>query len=395
MLLLIPLSGLHAADSPKRQQLQRDIRQLSSTLSTQKDESDTLTDEVTALEKKLGETSRLADQTEKKIEATSARLQDTNTQKLTLDTELDAQKRGLAQQLQALYAAGEQSHLRLLLRQDQPSDISRTLRYFEYLNADRVANIQKIGKTIKQVNVLRASMDTDKLSLQNLTQTLTQQKADIERTLNTRSDALKKLDGDIHSKENHLNQLQQQNAALQDVVDNLSRQPEDTDEQAQTAHQPERAAALPLRQHSAPDKGIAVSTHATSNQVFSSLRGRLSWPVAGKITHTYNSARNEKQKWQGVVISAPGGTKVRAVARGRVAFSGWLNGYGHLIIIEHDNRYMSLYGYNRAVYKQKGETVNANEAIASVGNSSGQPQDGLYFEIRQGTAPQNPARWCH
>ncbi len=132
-------------------QLQRDIRQLSTSLKSQKGESQALQDEVTQLEKKLGDISDKHYQTEKKIETTRIKLDEANLKKLKLDTDLASQKSGLAQQLQALYSAGEQSHLRLLLRQDEPSDISRTIRYFEYLNKSRVTRIQGIQKTLKEI----------------------------------------------------------------------------------------------------------------------------------------------------------------------------------------------------------------------------------------------------
>ena len=116
--------------------------------------------------------------------------------------------------------------------------------------------------------------------------------------------------------------------------------------------------------------------------------------MRGRILHKYGSKRNDKQRWKGVVISAPGGRKVRAVARGKVEFSGRLNGYGYLIIIRHDKNYRSLYAYNRSIYKKTGQIVNAGEVIAAVGNSGGQEKNALYFEIRKGTRLQNPSRWC-
>ncbi len=397
ILLLLPWGSLHAADSAKQKQLQREIRNLSSSLDSQKSESDALQTEVTRLEKKLGDTSKKFYQTEKKIEDTLTKLQETNEKKLKLDAELDTQRAGLAQQLQAMYSTGGQSHLRLLLRQDDPSDISRTIRYFAYLNESRVGHIQKVHKTLGEIEVLRASIDKDRAYLLDLNKSLEQQKKDIESTLSSRSSTLSKIKSDIRSKQKQLSKLKAEEAKLQAVIDRVARQAEAREAQKEQA---ERKESTQLSQTSGANKpktepaGIPVKTSLTPNKPFSTLRGRLSWPVKGKIIHSYGSSRNEKQRWKGVVIAASGGTKVKAVAKGRVAFSGWMDGYGHLIIIEHDNRYMSLYGYNRAVYKQEGATVAANETIAAVGNSGGRSQDGLYFEIRQGTSPQNPARWC-
>jgi septal ring factor EnvC (AmiA/AmiB activator) len=401
MLLVLLASHSAAAESQKQKQLQREIRQLSTDLNSQKSESDTLQNEITKLEKKLGDISQQNHQTEKKIEETSTRLQDANQKKLKLDEALSIQKAGLAQQLQALYTAGEQSHLRLLLRQDEPSDISRTVHYFEYMNKSRMARIQKINKTLKASDSLRTSIDKDRIALDALNKTQDAQKADIQSTLNARADALQTLNRDIHSKEKQLTKLKQEEGALQAVVDRLASQaeakaraentnPKSTSKTSKTADITNKQATSKL----AANTGTPVGSRLSPDKPFSTLRGKLAWPVAGKIIHSYNSARNEKQRWRGVVIAASGGSNVKAVAQGRVAFAGWMDGYGHLIIIEHDNNYMSLYGYNRALYKREGETVRANETIAAVGNSSGQNQDALYFEVRQGTSPQNPARWC-
>ncbi|EIJ34588.1 murein hydrolase activator EnvC family protein [Thiothrix nivea] len=391
ILLLLPWASPNAADTQKQQQLQHEIRQLSTNLSSQKNESQALQDEVTRLEQKLGNISNKNYETEKKIETTITKLAEANQKKVKLDVELTTQKSGLAQQLQALYSAGEQSHLRLLLRQDEPSDISRTIRYFEYLNENRVERIQGIQKTLGEIDAVRTSIEKDRISLQELTQTLEQQKADIESTLKARSTALANLKTDIRSNQKRLDKLKAEDAKFQAMLDRLAAsQAAKAQETATVSRQP-----LPAKEEKKPvSGGRPVSTSFTPDRPFSTLRGKLSWPVKGKIIHSYGSSRNEKQRWKGVVIAAAGGSKVKAVAKGRVAFSGWMDGYGHLLIIEHDNNYMSLYGYNRAVYKKEGTIVNANETIAAVGNSSGQSQDALYFEIRQGTTPQNPARWC-
>lgn len=405
-LLLLSWSCTSIADTQKQQQLQRDIRQLSNNLQTQKGESRELQGEVTQLEKKLGEISDKHYQTEKKIEATLVKLEESVRKQQKLDAELAAQKNGLAQQLQALYTAGEQSHLRLLLRQDEPSDISRTIRYFEYLNDNRVTRIQGIQKILKESDAVRANMEKDNTQLQELNKTLTQQKADIESTLKARSVALGSIKTNIRVSEKKLGKLKTEEASLQAVIDRLAARKAEANQKAKEiesakANSPqEQTASSTKKTPSTKDKktqqvsSAPASTRSTSGKAFSSLRGQLPWPVNGRIIHSYGSARNEKQRWRGVVLAAPGGSKVKAIAKGRVAFSGWMDGYGHLIIIEHDNNYMSLYGYNRAVYKKEGATVNANETIAAVGNSSGQSQDALYFEIRSGTTPQNPARWC-
>ncbi len=388
--LLLASMALQAEESQKQASLTREIRDLSSTLDSQKDASDELQAEVTSLEKKIGDISKQQYQTEKKLDDTNTRLQDANVKKQKMDAELNAQKAGLAQQLQALYTAGEQSYLRLLLRQDEPADISRTVRYFGYMNDNRIGRIKKIQTTLKSLDTLRATIDKDRLDMQTLTATLDKQKDELQSIFQERSGKLSKLERDINSKEKRLTKLKREEDSLQSYVAQLSTRPDSSTTNNNSAPTtPASAAVKATKTPSTPS-----TTKFVPNTAFSKLKGKLQWPVDGKIIHSYNTARNEKQRWRGVVIAAKGGTKVRAIASGKVAFAGWMNGYGHLIIIEHDKNYMSLYGYNRAVYKREGDIVKANESIAAVGNSSGQSQDGLYFEIRQGTLPQNPASWC-
>lgn len=394
--LLWLLVGVADAANPQKQvELQREIRQLSSNLDVQQDTSDSLQTEVTRLEKKLNDVAQQLQKTEDNIDATQLKLQASSQKKQKLDADLDQQKTGLAQQLQALYAAGEQSHLRLLLRQDEPSELSRTMRYFEYMNKSRLANIQSIQEKVKEVNALRITIDKNQRELQILDSQQKQQKAELEATLNSRSSSLVKLTADVRSKQKRLNKLQEEEASLQQIVEQLNQRP--------SADLPDKDSPPPPPAASKSNKttdtksnapAIPVNTSFTPNKPFSALKGALSWPTNGKIIHSYGSARNEKQRWEGVVIAAAGGTKVKAIAKGRVMFAGWMNGYGHLLIIEHDNKYMSIYGYNRAIYKKEGTIVNANETIAAVGNSGGQSQDSLFFAIRQGTNPQNPSRWC-
>ena len=129
---------------------------------------------------------------------------------------------------------------------------------------------------------------------------------------------------------------------------------------------------------------------------FSSLKGQLPWPVKGRLTNKFGSARAESTEsiWDGVLIDASEGTEIRAVTSGKVVFSDWLRGYGLLIIIDHGKGYMTLYAFNQSLYRQVGEWVDAGEVIASVGQSGGRSHSGLYFGIRNKGKPVDPLEWC-
>ena len=132
-----------------------------------------------------------------------------------------------------------------------------------------------------------------------------------------------------------------------------------------------------------------------SKKTFAALKGKLAWPLKGKLRRLFGHTKPLSDlRWQGVRIDAANGSHVMAVSHGRVAFSDWLRGLGNLIIIDHGNSYLSLYGHNESLFKAAGEWVEAGDVISSVGSSGGQQKAGLYFEIRKKGKPQNPTRWC-
>ncbi|MGB0845205.1 MAG: murein hydrolase activator EnvC family protein [Thiolinea sp.] len=398
-----------------QRKVRKEIKQLNKQIGRKKEESSSISSQVTKLEKELGTLSGKKHDTEQKIKATQTRLIDTEAQRTELNADLKTQHGALAQQLQAMHTAGEQSHLRLLLLQDNPSEISRNVQYFNYLNQYRTKKITEISQISSKLEAVSSAAKKERSQLKGLEEELSRQKQQVEIKLASRESALKKVRSDLNSKQKRMRKLVSQEKALQKEIDRIARRAAKKRAQAAARKEAKRKAQQKQQRNAAKQRqqqkqaarttnnraqqkkqqpaGRKVTTSRTPNKPFSKLRGKLSWPVSGRVIHRYNSRRNEKQRWRGVVIAAPGGAKVRAVAPGRVVFAGWMNGYGHLIIIEHDRNYMSLYGYNRAVFKRVGQRVKANETIAAVGNSSGQSRNALYFEIRRKTVPQNPARW--
>jgi septal ring factor EnvC (AmiA/AmiB activator) len=408
-LLLILLSTLLSTSSvvadSQQQKIQKKIQQVSSSLHSAQSRSKKLSNQVNDLEKNLSDISKSQYRTEKKMESLSKKLGQTSSEKQQLLSSIEEQKEALAQQMQALYTSGEQSHLRLLLKQDDPSDIGRTVKYFEYLNRSRLNKIKTIRTSLKKVKQMEQQITDNRIKLKRLTSKLSTQKTSLNKILKVREKSLTKINKQVASKATKLKKLKKQEARLQSMISNLILK-QKKEEKARKKKLKKKQQNKKIRKSVQPKTQVAKSgkkppagkmvkqSKFISSRPFSSLRGRLSWPVRGRMIHRYGSTRNAKQRWRGVVIAAPGGRKVRAVARGKIEFAGRLNGYGYLIIIRHDKSYRSLYAYNRAIYKRTGQTVNAGEVIAAVGNSGGQAQNALYFEIRRGTRLQNPSRWC-
>jgi septal ring factor EnvC (AmiA/AmiB activator) len=399
---MFSLSSAVQADT-KQEKIKAQISKANVGLKRARQKTNSIAAELKKNESEINRLSRKQYQTEQKISSITQQMIKSNQTKQGLAQEIKLEKEALAKQLLAMYSSGEESHLRLLLKQDDPSDISRTTKYFEYLNRSRVKRIQGVRKRLAKAEDIERSIIEDKERLQKLRTSLTSDKVSLKKELANNSQALKKSKSVVVSQQSKLNKLKKQEAALQAVFDNLIRK-----QKAKAKAAAKRAAAKAKAQKKKATKKITKTAKASkpkkmgkktslnfvANRPFSSLRGRLSWPVKGRIYKKYGSRRNQKQKWKGVLIKAPGGQRVHAVAEGKVEYAGPLRGYGYVVILQHDKNYRTLYAYNRAVYRQTGDVVKAGAVIAAVGNSGGQEQNALYFEIRKGASTKNPARWC-
>ena len=407
-ILMISATNSFAENSNQKQNnINNKISSTKKTLKQARTKSQKLERKVIASEDKLNEISKKLHNTETKINSLTTNLAKSNAKKQKLLIQTNQQKDALAQQMQALYTSGKQSHLRLLLKQDDPSDISRTIKYYEYLNKHRLKHIKTIKTQLDKVKIIQGKINADSKTLNELQTKQSSRKTALKKAVKERESAFKKQKKVVYSQEKKLSKLRKEESRLQGVIQRLAqkRKIEEAARKKQEQQKKLASKAVPkatpktstrvITKRTKPKPtGKVVKRHYVPNKPFSSLKGRLSWPVKGRLTQKYGSSRNSKQKWKGVVLSAAAGSNVHAIARGKIEFSGRLKGYGFLVIIRHDKNYRSLYAYNRSVYKKEGQIVKAGEIIAAVGNSGSQSNSGLYFEIRRGTSHHNPAQWC-
>jgi len=393
-----------AESSPSQQKnLQKKISKANKSLRNSRSVSNSLAKKVHEAEDKLNKISKKLHYTEEKINKLSTSLNKSNKERSKLLLKTNQQKDALAQQMQALYTSGKQSHLRLLLKQDNPSEISRTVKYFEYMNKHRLDRIGVIKTRLNKIKTLQTKINKDSRTLKDLQNKQRGRKSLLRKIVKNKESALKKQKKVVYSQEQKLAKLRKEESRLQGVIKRLADKRKKEERKRLKALAKAKAKKQKAKQQAAikntPNKPkkkktlASVQRHYVPNKAFSSLRGKLSWPVRGRLTQRFGSSRNSKQRWKGVIISAAAGTRVHAIARGKVEFSGRLRGYGYLVIIRHDKNYRSLYAYNRSVYKKEGQIVKAGDVIAAVGSSGSQSNSGLYFEIRKGTSPQNPQKW--
>lgn len=275
---------------------------------------------------------------------------------------LAEESRLLAAQVQTAYMSGRQERLKLLLNQHDPASLGRLLTYYRYFSDYRGQNIEAVSSIIAELDALKRKAAVEEQRLAGLAR--------------ARYAELTELNGAQVERQALLVRLKTRIAEEGSEVDRLAAQEQD------------------LSRLLAELTSILSDYPISSEDPFSNLKGKLTWPVAGRLTHDFGQPRaSGGLKWNGVVLSAPRGREIRAIYHGRVVFADWLAGMGLLVIVDHGEGYMSLYGYNETTMKLAGDWVAPGDVIATVGESGGQAQPALYFELRKGTRPVNPRAW--
>ena len=299
----------------------------------------------------------------KKLKQSQSRLNRLKKQRKQLNKDKINQQKALTEQIRAAYINGKQEYMKLLLNQEDPTKLGRTLVYYDYLNKARLEKIQALNTTLKKL-------------------------VTVERNIVSEQQKLKNLESNQQSENTRLAGLKSQR---QKVITSLNRSLKDSSKRLEEWHVNESDLMSLL---DALNQTVTELIPEESLTGLSKLKGKLNWPVKGRIRESFGSQRGTNQiRWSGVLISAKEGQQVSAIHHGRIVYSDYLRGFGLIAIIDHGEGYMSLYGHNEALFKQPGDWVEAGEQIATVGQSGGYPTTGLYFEIRLRSKAINPVRF--
>lgn len=296
------------------------------------------------------------------------------------DTIADQQRR-LAAQLRHQYLQGQQGYLQIVLSERDPAAIARDLRYLGYAararndlirdlrrNLGQVAQLNdKTAETLKQIAELKTEQERERQALRQ------QQKE--------KQGVLKQLASQIKQQRGEISKLRRDEKRLASLLERLARIVPETPRK-------------PSKDKSAPRKNEALPTAEYAGSDFAALKGKLRLPVRGEIANRFGSIREDSGiSWKGLFIRAGDGSEVKSVAGGRVVFADWLRGFGNLLIVDHGSGYMSLYGNNQALLKKIGDEVSPGDTVATVGNSGGNAESGVYFELRHRSKPLDPMSW--
>lgn len=368
--LVLALPAGLAAEAPAAAKEQKElarvrarIQALQSRLEKDRDRRDELQVELEDIEKSITRSQQQLRDLREQIEAQQRKAETTRSERAAAQAALEEQRQALGRQLRAAYVIGQSGQLKLLLNQEGAQKVGRVLTYYDYLNRARGKRIQSIFAQLDFVRAIEEKLRADLDGLTELKQEQQDALAALEKTRGERNRTIRRLADRIADTLDELKQAEASEQQIQALIQNLK----------------DVLADIPV------DLG---------DKAFAQQRGKLPWPLRGKLLANFGQAKaGGKFSWKGLWIAADEGDPVRAVARGRVAYAGWMQRYGLIAILEHENGYYTLYGHLQRVPRSEGEWVNAGETLALAGNTGGYDQHGVYFEVRKGREALNPGEW--
>ena len=398
----------------------QDIAELKKTLGKLQEEKAGVQKDLKSTETDIGNLEKQVEALQQELKKTEGELERLDTEKKKLQSARVEQQRLIAIQARSAYQNnGREEYLKLLLNQQNPEKFARTLSYYDYLSKARLEQLNAFNQTLRQLAGVEQDIARQQQQLLAQRSDLDSRREALDAERSKRQQVLAKLNSDVKDRDKKLQARQQDQADLAKVLktieETLARQAREAEQARQKALLAQQEAekrrqqeALAARANNdtpsaePPKKArttlgpLVSSDGANYGGAFSAARGKLPWPVNGRLLARFGDARGSdaRAKWDGVMIGASPGTQVRAVHGGRVVFADWLRGAGLLVILDHGNGYLSLYGHNQSLLKSAGDIVKAGDAISTVGDSGGQDSAGLYFAIRQQGRPTDPSQWC-
>jgi murein hydrolase activator len=333
------------------EQLRGRIQALERSLEADRSRQDELRAQLEDSEQRYAALTATLGELREQIAQQSARRRRTEQQRRDAQAQLDRHKESLARQVRASYIIGQRGQTKLALNQDGGQRMALVMTYYDYLNRARARRIEKI---LDQVQALAA-----------LSEKLKRETAELDVTRSRHEGTLAALEA--------------LRTERQDMVERLRRRIAGGEEE------------LLLRELRKALPDIPVDLGAIP---FARQKGKLPWPLKGTLIAHYGQPKaGSRLRWNGLWIAGPEGAPVKAIAAARVAYTGWMHRYGLIAVLEHEGGYYSLYGHNQSVTVAVGDWVQSGDIISTVGATGGHEKNGLYFELRKGTDPINPAPW--
>lgn len=346
-----------------------------------------------------------------------AKLASLEQQSKELGATLTQQQSQLERLLYRQYLRGTPDSLQALLNGDDPNQMARDLHYLSAIALTRAELMGEINATLDRKKALAADAKERSAELAEVEAEQQKRHAELQKQREERKALYAQISDKVKAQRKEIGSLRQDEKRMSNLIDRLSRllaaQAAKAAEQAraaEAARQKEKtrlaaeekagnrpspqAKAAPTEKTPSAAEPVNRLEPVASDGSFARQRGNLRLPVRGAVAGRFGSAREGGGTWRGLFIKAGTGSEVKAVAGGRVVFADWMRGFGNLLIVDHGDAYLSIYGNNESLLKQVGQSVRGGETIASVGNSGGNPESGLYFELRHQGQPIDPMKWA-
>jgi septal ring factor EnvC (AmiA/AmiB activator) len=372
---LIAGGNVHASQQDELENLRKRISTLQQDFEKTNESKTEASDALRESERAISTSNRKLNDLAQQQSMASRALSDLQKQSRQLDKNMQDEQALLSKLLYQQYLGGKQEYLKLLLNNHDPNQVARELQYYDYIARTRAAWIKTLRNDSLKLQAVTTQAKEKSLEIAALQNEERSQRQHLEKEKHARLQTLEKIAKQLKQQRREMGRLQRDENRLSQLVERLAKilsQPKNRD--------------LP-HSEKLPDSTF-------DGRPFASLKGRLALPVKGNISNRFGDTRPDSTVlWKGLFVRAAASQPVRAVAAGRVVFADWLRGFGNLLIIDHGNGYMSLYGNNESLFKQVGDVLHGGDSIASVGNSGGNEESGLYFELRHEGNPFDPMKW--
>lgn len=369
--------------------------------------------QISRLQRELHELSEQRGRLEK-------RLKSLDQQSEELGDTLAQQQSQLERLLYRQYLQGSPDSLQILLNGNDPNQMARDLHYLSAIAQTRADLMGEIKASLDRKKALAADTKERSAELAEIEDEQQKRHADLQKQRQDRKALYTQISSKVSAQRREIGSLQRDEKRLTNLIDRLSKiLAAEAEKAARAARAAEaarvaEAARAAARHKEKPGEPAGIARPAPepeptrprqaeaenryepmpSDGSFVRQRGSLRLPVRGAVSGRFGSEREGGGTWRGLFIKAASGGEVKAIASGRVVFSEWMRGFGNLLIIDHGDAYLSIYGYNDSLLKQVGQAVRGGETIATVGNSGGNPESGLYFELRHKGQPIDPMKWA-
>ena len=361
-LTLMPYAIADDQQQSKLDILQSNISELQKTLTARNEQQTDLETDLERVETEASTLNTSIRELSNNIKTVEKQLIGKQKEKANLEVNISGQNDAIIAQLRSAQKIGDQEPIKLLLNQEDPQKIARMFKYYDYFLQARSAKIEQYLISVTALNDIIQSISSNKLELISAKDSLSKNQVNLKTNITQRENTLRKLQLAVANDQQKLTDLKRQRRELEALLNEV-------------------------------ETAVADLILPTNSLPFTSRKGELEWPTKGQLAQRYGAQRNGPVQWQGWLIKVSAGAAVKTVHQGRIVFSNYLRGFGLLLIIDHGDGYMTLYGHNQELLKDTGDWVQTNEIIARAGNTGGLSAPALYFEIRSQGQPTNPKKW--